>query len=104
MKKLTREELTAFATTPTAEPADWIRVQLDTGGVAAGAETVYAALARAREERMLTFALQRAGSIGYSFADPVVEVQIAACRGSITGRLPRRSWPGSSKSIWRGAG
>ncbi len=74
MKKLTRQDLEAFAATPVAESSDWIRVQLDTGGVAAGAETVHAALARARDERLLSFALQRTGSIGYSFADPVVEV------------------------------
>ena len=77
MKKLTRQDLEAFAATPVAESSDWIRVQLDTGGVAAGAETVHAALARARDERLLSFALQRTGSIGYSFADPVVEVQAA---------------------------
>jgi NADH:ubiquinone oxidoreductase subunit F (NADH-binding)/(2Fe-2S) ferredoxin len=77
MKKLTRQDLEAFAATPAAESSDWIRVQLDTGGVAAGAETVHAALARARDERLLSFALQRTGSIGYSFADPVVEVQAA---------------------------
>ncbi len=76
MKALTRQDLEALAATAPAEPPEWIRVQLDTGGVAAGAETVHAALARARDERPLSFALQRAGSIGYSFADPVVEVQV----------------------------
>ncbi|MBM3851961.1 MAG: hypothetical protein FJ399_02260, partial [Verrucomicrobia bacterium] len=77
MKTLTRQDLEAFATHPIADPPDWIRVQLDTSGIAAGAETVHAALARGRESRLLGIALQRAGSIGYSFADPVVEVQVA---------------------------
>ena len=77
MKKLTRQDLEEFAATPVAEPSNWIRVQLDTGGVAAGAETAYATFARARDERLMAFTLQRAGSIGYSFADPVVEVQVA---------------------------
>jgi NADH:ubiquinone oxidoreductase subunit F (NADH-binding)/(2Fe-2S) ferredoxin len=77
MKKLTRQDLEEFAATPVAEPSNWIRVLLDTGGVAAGAETAYATFARARDERLMAFTLQRAGSIGYSFADPVVEVQVA---------------------------
>jgi NADP-reducing hydrogenase subunit HndC len=81
MKKLTQADLAGFAA-PSAvagntEATDWIRVQLDTGGIAAGAEAAYAAFARAREERGLTFSLLRAGSVGYSFADPVVEVAAA---------------------------
>jgi NADH:ubiquinone oxidoreductase subunit F (NADH-binding)/(2Fe-2S) ferredoxin len=76
MKALTRQDLEPGATTP-VDPPEWIRVQFDTGGIAAGAEAVHAAFARGREERRLTFALQRAGSTGYSFADPVVEVQAA---------------------------
>lgn len=75
MKTLTREELEAFAANPPADPPEWIRVQLDTGGIAAGAEAVHAAFAQQREERKLLFSLQRAGSVGYSFADPVIEVQ-----------------------------
>jgi NADP-reducing hydrogenase subunit HndC len=75
MNKLTREDLEGFAVQPALDPEPWIRVQLDTGGIAAGAETVFTALARARDERQLAVALRRAGSIGYSFADPVVEVQ-----------------------------
>ncbi len=81
MKKLTRKDLESFAAAPLADPPEWIRVQLDTGGIAAGAEAVYTALAAAREERRLSVALLRAGSIGYSFADPVIEVQ--------SGNLPR---------------
>jgi NADP-reducing hydrogenase subunit HndC len=77
MKPLTREELEAFAGHPQPDPAEWIRVQLDTGGVAAGAETVHAALAAGRDERRLSFSLLRTGSVGYSFADPVIEVHTA---------------------------
>ena len=75
MTKLTRQDLEHFAAQPDVDPSEWIRVQLDTGGIAAGAETAFSALAHARNERHLTFSLLRAGSIGYSFADPVVEVQ-----------------------------
>ncbi|HVS51522.1 MAG TPA: NADH-ubiquinone oxidoreductase-F iron-sulfur binding region domain-containing protein [Opitutaceae bacterium] len=77
MKALTRQDLEAFARQPRAEPPEWIRVQLDTGGIAAGAELVHTALAAARDERHLAFSLLRAGSVGYSFADPVIEVQSA---------------------------
>jgi NADH:ubiquinone oxidoreductase subunit F (NADH-binding)/(2Fe-2S) ferredoxin len=80
VKKLTRKDLESF-TTPAAEPPEWIRVQLDTGGVAAGAEAVFNALTDARDQRPLAVAILRAGSVGYSFADPVVEV--------CTGGLPR---------------
>lgn len=76
MKKLTRKDLETLATPAAAEP-DWIRVQLDTGGIAAGAEAVFTALNEGRTQRQLTIPLLRAGSIGYSFADPVVEVQVA---------------------------
>ncbi|WP_414664643.1 NADH-ubiquinone oxidoreductase-F iron-sulfur binding region domain-containing protein [Horticoccus sp. 23ND18S-11] len=77
MNPITRAQLEALATQPVIDPPEWIRVQLDTGGIAAGAEIVFNALKSLREERTLSFALLRAGSIGYSFADPVVEVQAA---------------------------
>src|SRR5690606_7006999 len=73
----TREDLAALARQPANEPADWIRVQLDTGGIAAGADTLYTALEHARLEQHLPFVLQRTDSTGYAFADPVIEVQAA---------------------------
>jgi NADH:ubiquinone oxidoreductase subunit F (NADH-binding)/(2Fe-2S) ferredoxin len=75
MKKLTRKDLEAFAAAPQSDPAEWIRVQLDTGGIAAGAEAVYQALFALQERYHPSVPVLRAGSIGYSFADPVVEVQ-----------------------------
>jgi NADH:ubiquinone oxidoreductase subunit F (NADH-binding) len=77
MKTLTREDLASLARSPQTGPPEWIRVQLDTGGIAAGAEATFTALKHGCAERLLTVALLRAGSIGYSFADPVVEVQTA---------------------------
>ena len=75
MKPLSRAALEAMAGPAPAAPAEWIRVQLDTGGIAAGAEEVLTELTRiCRESRPETVVL-RTGSIGYSFADPVVEVQ-----------------------------
>jgi NADP-reducing hydrogenase subunit HndC len=77
MKALTRQDLEDLAAAAPAGPAEWIRVQLDTGGIAAGAEAALAALVQGRDERQLSVALLRAGSTGYSFADPVVEVQVS---------------------------
>jgi len=87
MKPLTRAELELIARQPVTDPAEWIRVQLDTGGIAAGAETVHAAFAAACSERQPPVALFRAGSIGYSFADPVVEVQAAGLPRLTYGRV-----------------
>jgi NADH:ubiquinone oxidoreductase subunit F (NADH-binding)/(2Fe-2S) ferredoxin len=87
MKTVTRADLEAYARTPAVEPADWIRVQLDTGGIAAGAETVFAALERERATRQLPLVLRRVGSVGYSFADPVVEVQVAGLPRVLYGRV-----------------
>lgn len=75
MKTLTRQDLADLARTPATNPPAWIRVQLDTGGIAAGADTLYTALEHARVEKHLPFAVHRTGSTGYAFADPVIEVQ-----------------------------
>jgi NADH:ubiquinone oxidoreductase subunit F (NADH-binding)/(2Fe-2S) ferredoxin len=75
MKTLNPADLETLAREPQPDPAEWIRVQLDTGGIAAGAGIVFDELNRLRQERSLPFSLLRVGSVGYSFADPVVEVQ-----------------------------
>ncbi|MFZ5496216.1 MAG: NADH-ubiquinone oxidoreductase-F iron-sulfur binding region domain-containing protein [Verrucomicrobiota bacterium] len=77
MSPLTCADLSAYATRKVADPAEWIRVQLDTGGIAAGAEKVFAELARLCTGPAAGIALRRVGSTGYAFADPVVEVQAA---------------------------
>ncbi|HWA27507.1 MAG TPA: NADH-ubiquinone oxidoreductase-F iron-sulfur binding region domain-containing protein [Lacunisphaera sp.] len=76
MSPLTCADLQALSTRALAEPADWIRVQLDTGGVAAGAEKVFGELTRLCPAGP-GIVLRRVGSTGYSFADPVIEVQAA---------------------------
>jgi NADP-reducing hydrogenase subunit HndC len=86
MKTLKREDLEALAHSPTPEPPTWVRVQLDTGGIAAGAEAVFDEFNRlATPER--PFALLRGGSVGYSFADPVVEVQTPGLPRILYGRV-----------------
>ena len=87
MKPLTRQDLVELAARPATDPPAWIRVQLDTGGIAAGAETVHAALEHARVEQHLPFALLRTGSVGYSFADPVIEVQTPLMPRVLYGRM-----------------
>ena len=93
MKTLTREDLAALAQKSPSEPAEWIRVQLDTGGIAAGAESLAQALEHVRVEQRLDFALLRTGSIGYSFADPVIEVKSAALPRILYGNMSPRLVP-----------
>lgn len=52
----------------------WIRVGMDTGGIAAGARQVYDALIEARDATGLDVDIQQAGSLGLSYADPVIMV------------------------------
>ncbi len=87
MSALTRERLEELSRQPVVDPPEWVRVQLDTGGIAAGAEAFYDALLRLREERGLAFSVLRAGSTGYSFADPVVEVQAAGMPKALYGKM-----------------
>lgn len=94
MNPLTRQRLEALAREPVTDPPEWIRVQLDTGGIAAGAAAVLHAFSRLREERRLGFALLPVGSVGYSFADPVIEVKAeglpAVHYGRVTPELAAR--------------
>jgi len=76
MKQVTLADLQSFATADHSLP-EYVRVQLDTGGIAAGAEQAYETLVRMQEEKHFSFPILRVGSTGYSFADPVVEVQVA---------------------------
>jgi NADH:ubiquinone oxidoreductase subunit F (NADH-binding) len=87
MNALTRQELEALATPANGASPDWIRVQLDTGGIAAGAEAVFNALRGAGESRSLEVAIRRVGSVGYSFADPVIEVRCGGLPQVCYGRV-----------------
>jgi NADP-reducing hydrogenase subunit HndC len=87
MKPLTRAALEQIALHPPADADQWIRVQLDTGGIAAGAERTLAELVRLRDAEGLTLPVRRVGSVGYSFADPVVELKISGMPRVLYGRV-----------------
>ena len=61
MKPLTRPALEKLANAPRDAATEWIRVQLDTGGIAAGAEAVLAELVKTRDELRLTIPVRRVG-------------------------------------------
>ena len=56
-------------------PESWIRVGLDTGGIAAGGQTsAPCAQARVLGEGGAALPVWKTGSYGYAYLDPVVEV------------------------------
>lgn len=71
MNLLTMEDLRRFQEPPAPAP-HWVRVGLDTGGIAAGAREVYEALMAEKLTGELAVDIRPAGSLGYSYADPVV--------------------------------
>ncbi len=65
----------------------WIRVGMDTGGIAAGAERLFDQLVTAVGKADLDIPVRRVGSYGYSFADPLVEVKTADHPPVLYGRV-----------------
>jgi len=65
----------------------WIRVGMDTGGIAAGAERLFDQLLAAVGKAGLDIPVRRVGSYGYSFADPLVEVKTADHPPVLYGRV-----------------
>ena len=95
MKRFTNcEELAAYHAQKRAV-ANEIRVGLDTGGMAAGAGEVFAAIEGELAKLDLNFKLKRTGSLGLAFADPVVvvapkngpEITYGAVDEEIAGRI-----------------
>ncbi|HTX67176.1 MAG TPA: hypothetical protein VMD31_15500, partial [Opitutaceae bacterium] len=72
MTKLTLADFSKPAA-PAAGP-DWVRVSMDTGGIAAGADDVCAVLEKGAGTLGFPLEVRRVGTLGYSFADPLVEV------------------------------
>jgi NADH:ubiquinone oxidoreductase subunit F (NADH-binding)/(2Fe-2S) ferredoxin len=81
--------LDALASTGSAEEGarEWVRVQVDTGGVAAGAGEVLERLRGAMASLRPEVVVQQVGSSGFAFADPVVEVQVAGMPRVMYGRV-----------------
>jgi NADP-reducing hydrogenase subunit HndC len=73
MTKLTLADLQKPAVAP-ATGSDWVRVSMDTGGIAAGADEVCAVLEKEAGTLGFPLEVRRVGTLGYSFADPLVEV------------------------------
>ena len=73
MKKLTLEQLDTYRHPPDL-PDMWVRVGMDTGGIAAGADKVYEALVKERDALDLPVSIKQTGTLGLAFADPVVEI------------------------------
>jgi len=74
MNTLTPEKIEAYRGGD-KEQRPWIRVGMDTGGIAAGANDVYAALVAARDEGNASIEIVKTGSLGLAYADPVVVFQ-----------------------------
>ncbi|MEZ5275583.1 MAG: NADH-ubiquinone oxidoreductase-F iron-sulfur binding region domain-containing protein [Opitutaceae bacterium] len=93
-KHLTASALERYwASAPAKRP--WIRVGMDTGGIAAGARHVYNALIETRDELGLTLEVQRSGSLGLSYADPVVMVARETGAPVVFGAMD----PGSAREL-----
>ncbi len=89
-KRLTTHDLESYwaETTPTRP---WIRVSMDTGGLAAGAREVYQALLDEQEEARADIDIQQTGSMGLSYADPVVVTGDASGRTVMFGAMDPES-------------
>jgi len=74
MTRLTLADLQKPAAHAATAGPDWVRVSMDTGGIAAGADEVCAVLEKEAGSLGFPLEVRRVGTLGYSFADPLVEV------------------------------
>lgn len=71
-----------------AGPGDaWIRIGMDSGGIAAGAEQLQEVLVDSLKEAKLDIPVIRVGSYGYAFADPLVEVRTPELPATLYGEV-----------------
>jgi NADH:ubiquinone oxidoreductase subunit F (NADH-binding)/(2Fe-2S) ferredoxin len=87
MKKLTFADLEPYAKTWADSGLNWVRVSMDTGGIAAGADTVCTIFEKGVGTLGFPVEVRRVGSLGYSFADPLVEVAREGMPRVIYGRV-----------------
>jgi len=74
MNKLKFTDLEKYSKTMADSGLNWIRVSMDTGGIAAGADTVCTIFEKGVGTLGFGVEVRRVGSLGYSFADPLVEI------------------------------
>jgi NADH:ubiquinone oxidoreductase subunit F (NADH-binding)/(2Fe-2S) ferredoxin len=87
MTKLTLADLQKSAGRAPATGPDWVRISMDTGGIAAGAEEVCAVLEKEAGSLGFPLEVRRVGTLGYSFADPLVEVARQGMPTVVYGRI-----------------
>lgn len=63
---------------PKAEADQWIRLSMDTGGIAAGVERLWDILKNECDKADIEIPILRTGTCGYAFIDPLVEVKAAS--------------------------
>ena len=87
MNKLIFADLEPYAKTWADSGLNWVRVSMDTGGIAAGADTVCSIFEKGVGTLGFPVEVRRVGSLGYSFADPLVEVAREGMPRVIYGRV-----------------
>ncbi len=87
MTKLLLADLAKHASRAPARGPNWVRISMDTGGIAAGADEVCALLEKEAGTLGFPLAVQRVGSLGLSFADPLIEVAREGMPTVVYGRV-----------------
>jgi NADH:ubiquinone oxidoreductase subunit F (NADH-binding) len=87
MSKLTYADLEKYSKVFADSGPNWVRVSMDTGGIAAGADTVCDIFEKGVGTLGFPTEVRRVGSLGYSFADPLVEVAREGVPRVIYGRV-----------------
>lgn len=77
MTKLTKELLDKYTVDNEFEETNYIKVGMNTCGIASGAAEIYEALRRVIEEKNIPLKLKETGCLGMCYAEPIVEVKIA---------------------------
>jgi NADP-reducing hydrogenase subunit HndC len=87
MNKLTFTDLEKYSKVFADSGPNWVRVSMDTGGIAAGADTVCTIFEKGVGTLGFPVEVRRVGSLGYSFADPLVEIAREGMPRVIYGRV-----------------
>ena len=87
MNRLTPADLQKYAGTAPVSGPNWVRISMDTGGIAAGADEVCALLEKEAGTLGFPLVVRRVGSLGLSFADPLVEIAREGMPTVVYGRV-----------------